>query len=182
MEARAAIGFGPLEGAGLEAKRPIELGVSGVGGQIRTEQPPRRVVSNVWGVGVDARVSFDRRMGVQGEAYVGQALGTYGASALQNVNPTTFAAVRTAGFWVEGYYYWCPETVHTHVGYGIDDPANSDIGALNPIRNETYYVNTMWDITKAFRVAFQVSYLKTAYSVLKDSDGLIFHTQFQWKF
>jgi hypothetical protein len=37
-------------------------------------------------------------------------------------------------------------------------------------------------VTKAFRVAFQVSYLKTNYAVLKDNQGVIFHTQFQWKF
>jgi hypothetical protein len=182
FEARAAIGFGEKEGSGLDAHRPVELGVSGVYGQIRTTLAADRVVATVWGAGLDARCELDHRYGVQGEAYVGQGLGTYGASNLQNVNPATFKPIRSAGFWIEGYYYWCPETVHSHFGYGVDDPADSDAGATIPVRNETYYANIMWDVTKAFRVAFQVSYLKTAYSVLKDNDGLIFHTQFQWKF
>ncbi|HJZ93667.1 MAG TPA: hypothetical protein VKE40_22520, partial [Gemmataceae bacterium] len=68
------------------------------------------------------------------------------------------------------------------IGYGIDDPVDGDMGPLSPIRNETYYVTTIWDVTKGFRVGFQVSYLKTAYAVLKDADGFIFQTQFMWKF
>jgi hypothetical protein len=182
FEGRAAIGFGPMEGAGLEAHRPMEVGVSGVYGQIRTTLDANRVVATVWGAGLDARMALDNRYGVQGETYVGQGLGTYGASDLQNINPTTFRAIRTAGFWVEGYYYWCADIVHTHIGYGVDNPANGDAGPTLAIRNETYYATTIWDVTRAFRVAFQVSYLKTAYSVLKDNDGLVFHTQFQWKF
>src|SRR5262249_35578762 len=60
VEARAAIGFGPKEGAGLDAHRPIEFGASGVYGQIRTTEGFKRVVDTVWGAGVDARCDFDR--------------------------------------------------------------------------------------------------------------------------
>jgi hypothetical protein len=182
LDVRAAVGLGPIEGAGLEAKRPFEVGVSAVCGQLRTIQQPRRVVADVWGLGTDARLALGHLWGVMGEAYVGQGLGTYGGSALQNVNPATFQAIRTAGFFVEGYFYWCPDMVHTHIGYGIDDPADADAGATLPTRNETYYATTLWDVTEAFRVGFQVSYLKTNYAVLKDNDGLVFHTQFRWKF
>jgi hypothetical protein len=182
LDVRAAVGFGAVQGTGLEAHRPIEAGVSASCGQIRTLQGVNRVVAHVWGVGADTRWAADPRWGFQGEVYVGQGLGTYGASALQNINPATFGAIRTAGFWVEGFYYWCPDAVHTHIGYGIDDPVDGDMGFTSPIRNETYYVTTIWDVTKGFRVGFQVSYLKTAYSAVKDADGFIFHTQFMWKF
>jgi hypothetical protein len=182
LDVRAAIGLGQLSGAGMDAHRPIEAGVSASCGQIRTVLGPNRVVAHIWGVGADARWAADPRWGVQGEVYVGQGLGTYGASALQNINPATFGAIRTAGFWVEGFYYWCPDTIHTHIGYGIDDPVDGDMGLLSPIRNETYYVTTLWDVTKGFRVGFQVSYVKTAYSLLKDAEAFIFQTQFMWKF
>jgi len=182
VDIRAAIGFGAVQGAGLEAHRPIEAGVSASCGQLRTVQLANRVVAHVWGVGADARWAADPRWGFQGEVYAGQGLGTYGASALQNINPVTFQAIRTAGFWVEGFYYWCPDAVHTHVGYGIDDPVDGDMGPLSPIRSETYYVTTIWDVTKGFRVGFQVSYLKTAYAAVKDAEGFIFQTQFMWKF
>jgi hypothetical protein len=182
LDLRAAVGFGSVQGEGLDAHRPIELGVSAVCGQMRTIQGLNRVVTDVRGLGADGRWAADPRWGVQGEGYVGQGLGTYGASALTNVNPTTFRAIRTAGMWVEGWYYWCPDMVHTHVGYGIDDPIDGDAGPTLPIRNQTYYATTIWDVTKAFRIGFQVSYLKTNYSVLKDNEGFIFHTQLQWKF
>jgi hypothetical protein len=182
LDVRAAVGFGPVQGAGLDAHRPMEFGVSAVCGQIRTLRGFDRVVADVRGLGADARWAADPRWGVQGEGYIGQGLGTYGASALQSVNATTFRAIRTAGMWVEGWYYWCPDAVHTHVGYGIDDPIDGDAGPTLPVRNQTYYVTTIWDVTKSFRVGFQVSYLKTNYAVLKDSEAFIFHTQFQWKF
>jgi hypothetical protein len=139
-------------------------------------------VAHVWGLGADARWAADPRWGIQGEGYIGQGLGSYGASGLANVNPVTFEAIRTAGGWVEVYYYWCPDTVHTHVGCGIDDPVDADAGPTLPIRNQTCYVTTIWDVTKAFRVAFQASYLRTSYSILKDNEGFIFQTQFMWKF
>jgi hypothetical protein len=182
LDVRAAVGLGPVSGEGLDAHRAVELGTSAVCGQVRTIQGADRVVAHVWGLGADARWAADPRWGIQGEGYVGQGLGTYGATGLQTVNPTTFQAIRTAGMWVEGWYYWCPDAVHTHVGYGIDDPVNGDAGPTLPICNQTYYVTTIWDVTKAFRVGFQVSYLKTNYSVLKDNEAFIFHTQLRFSF
>jgi hypothetical protein len=57
VEARIALAQGPLQGEGLEAKRPFEVGVSGVVGQIRTTQGATRVVADIWGVGTDLRCS-----------------------------------------------------------------------------------------------------------------------------
>lgn len=179
---RAAVGFGPMCGEGLDAHRSMEFGAPAVCGQLRTTQGADRVIAHVWGLGADARWAADPCWGVQGEGYIGQGLGTYGASDLANVNPATFQAIRTAGFWVEGWYYWYPDTVHTHVGYGIDDPIDGDAGPTLPIRNQTYYVTTIWDVTKAFRVGFQASYLKTNYAILRDNEAFLFQTQFMWKF
>ncbi|HEX3147233.1 MAG TPA: hypothetical protein VHR66_04075 [Gemmataceae bacterium] len=184
LDVRAAVGIGPMTGEGFDAHRTIELGMSAVCGKLRTVDPsgPTRVVTNVYGLGVDARWVADPRWGIQGEGYIGQGLGTYGASGLINTNPNTFQAIRTSGMFVEGWYYWRPDEVHTHVGYGIDNPIDHDAGATLPICNQTYYATTLWDITKAFRLGFQVSYVKTNYSVLKDNQGFIFQGQFQWKF
>jgi hypothetical protein len=182
LEGRVAIGLGTMHGAGLEAHRPIEAGVSAVCGQLRTVQIPQREVVNVWGVGADFRWAADPRWGFQGEVYCGQGLGTYGANAFINVNSTTLAAIRGCGGWAEVFYYWCGDAVHTHLGYGIDDPRDADMGAFGPIRNETYYITTIWDVTKALRVGFQASYLRTTYAVPTDTEGFIFQTQFMWKF
>jgi hypothetical protein len=83
-----------LTGEGDLAKRPFEVGVSGVVGQIRTTVPmTTQVVANVWGLGTDLRWAVSDRFGVQGEVYVGQTLGTYMGGILQNINSTTFAGM-----------------------------------------------------------------------------------------
>lgn len=40
----------------------------------------------------------------------------------------------------------------------------------------------MWDVTKSFRVAFEVAQRSTASKVLRDNAGIGFQTQVQWKF
>ena len=74
----------------------------------------------------------------------------------------------------------------------IDDPNDDDITALpNTLFGRTYnsavYSTLLWDLDKAFRIAFEATYRKTEY---KDptatgrlpNEGFGFHTQFQWTF
>src|SRR5262245_52629702 len=183
VEGRVAVALGPLVGEGPLATRPFEWGVSGLVGQIRTTQTAnQQVVANVWGLGSDLRWSITPRCGIQGELFVGQALGTYGGGILQSVNSVTKTGVRDSGGWVEGYFYLCPEKLHTHIGYGIDDPLDRDLAPGQPVRNETYFANLIWDVTKHFRVAGEVTYRKTAYTLVPNNDGIGFHTQVQWRF
>ncbi|HYV37131.1 MAG TPA: hypothetical protein VE988_15600, partial [Gemmataceae bacterium] len=173
VEGRAALALGPMMGEGLEAKRPFEVGVSGVVGQIRTTLPlEAQVVADVWGLGSDMRWKINDRFGVQGEVYVGQSLGTYGGCLLQNVNAVTRQGLHSAGGWGEVYFYICPETLHTHVGYGIDDPLDGDLAFGQPVRNDTYFANLIWDVTKHLRFAGEVTFRQTAYTVVPNNDGV----------
>ncbi|HMF16679.1 MAG TPA: hypothetical protein VKE98_05695 [Gemmataceae bacterium] len=183
VETRAAWAFGPMIGEGLAAKRPFEVGLSGVVGQMRTTVPATtQVVADVWGLGADLRWAIDQRFGFQGEVFVGQTLGTYMGSILQNINSATFHGLHSAGGWFEVYYYICPETLHTHVGYGIDDPLDSDLAPGQPVRNETVFANVIWDPSKHFRVALEVTYRKTAYTLVSNNDGVGIQGQVQLKF
>src|SRR5262249_1757097 len=166
IEARASLALGPLQGEGLQAKRAFEAGVSGLVGQIRTTQGATHVVADVWGLGADLRWAVTLRFGFQAEAFVGQTLGSYTAGILQNVNALTFQAIRAAGGWVEVYYYLCPEKLHTHVGYGIDDPLDRDLAPGQPVRNETYFANLIWDVTKHLRLGAELTYRRTEYTLL----------------
>jgi hypothetical protein len=183
VEGRIALGLGCVEGEGLRARRPFEVGFSGLVGQIRTTLPmTRQVVADVWGLGVDARWALSDRFGVQGEVFTGQTLGTYTAGILQNINAATFAGVHASGGWVEMYYYICPETWHTHIGYGVDDPLDRNLAPGQPVRNETYFANLIWDPNKYFRMGLEVSYRKTAWTVLQNNDGVGVESQIQFKF
>jgi hypothetical protein len=183
IEGRAACAFGPLTGEGETGKRPFEWGVSGVIGQMRTTVPATtQVVANTWGFGTDLRWAFTDRFGFQGEYYVGESLGTYMGGALQNINSTTFQGVRSTGGWVEVYYYLCPDKLHTHIGYGIDNPVDADLAFGQVTRNQTVFANLIWDVTKHFRAAVEVTYRRTEYKGLNNNDGVGVHTQVQFKF
>jgi hypothetical protein len=73
------------------------------------------------------------------------------------------------------------------VGYGIDDPHNRDL-AVTPrarndppvvalrTRNEVYWVNLLWDITRHLQCGFEVSYRETDYtSPHLGNSGLVYH-------
>ena len=183
VEGRVAIALGPLVGEGQEARRPFEVGISGVVGQIRTTVPAQtQVVAGVWGLGSDLRWAITDRFGVQGEGYIGQTLGTYGGGILQDINSVTFRSVHSAGGWFEVYCYICPDKLHCHIGYGIDDPLDRDVAPGQRLRNEAYFANLIWDVTGAFRVGGEVTYRKTSYAGLQNNDGAGFQMQVQWKF
>lgn len=182
VEGRVAIGHGVPEGAGPAAKRPFELGLSGVVGQLRFTDPlVRQDVVDVWGLSTDFYWKATDRSGIAGEVFTGQALGTYNGGILQGINPNTFQGIETSGGWLELFTYWT-ESVHSHAGYGIDSPQNSDIRVTGQTRNETYFANTIWDVNATFRVGFELAWRATQYRGLPNNEGVGLHTQFQWSF
>jgi hypothetical protein len=182
FEARAAWAVGALKQEGLAAVRPFEVGVSGVVGEVRSTQIAMvQVIDDVWGLAADYRWRVNSKWGFAGEVFTGQGLGTYGGGILQTVNSATFETIATSGRWGEVYYY-CTPCVHTHWGYGIDNPRDGDLALGQVSRNETIFSNLIWDVTKSFRLAFEVTYRETDYIVLPANDGIGLHGQMQWKF
>ena len=201
VEGRIAFGLGkpvPI-GIGLLKQRPLEIGVSGVVGQLRrTAIPPdipRRVVSDVWGTAVDFRANLaelfgfnSEAFGFAGEVYTGQALGNYNGGILQTLDAVTWKPIRTKGGWIEGFVYWMPN-LHSHGGFAVDDPDDNDITAIPNSQfgrtyNSTIWSNLIWDLDKAYRIAFEATYRKTEYKEPTNlpNKGFGFHTQFQWRF
>jgi hypothetical protein len=183
VEARVALALGPMQGEGPDAKRPFEVGVSGVVGQIRTTIPGvTQVFADVWGAGGDLRWAITPRLGVLGEFYIGQTLGTYMGGILQNVNAVTFQALRSTGGWAEAYVYIVPEKLHLHFGYGIDDPLDDDLAPGQPTWNQTWFSNVVWDLDKHVRFAIEVTRRNTAYVGLGNNEGFGIQTQMRLKF
>ncbi len=138
-------------------------------------------MATTWGVCGDFRAAFSKRFGVKGEVYAGQALGEYNGGVFQSLGPDG-QPVHDVGGWCEVYYYILPEKLHTHVGYGIDDPLDSDLGPLQPLRNDAYFANLIWEATKQIRVGCELTYRNTAYDALLNNQGFGFQTQFQFRF
>jgi hypothetical protein len=183
LEMRLAWAVGPKEQVGLETKRPFEVGLSTVLGQIRTTFAPplTRVVDDIWGLACDFRWRVTDRFGFSGEVFHGQTLGEYGAGVFQNVNSVTFQPVHASGGWGQIDFYFNP-CLHSHLGYGADDPADSELAPGQIALNRTAFANLIWDINSTFRVAGELTYRDTDYLALPGNDGIGLHGQVQWKF
>ena len=194
VEGRVAFGVGkpaPI-GIGLLTPRPLEVAVSGVVGQLRRtappDDPPRRVVSDVWGVAVDTQGNFNGLVGFKGEAYTGQGLGQMTGGILQSLDAVTWKAIRSTGGWVEGFVYLKPN-LHSHTGMFIDDVNDDDVtGIPKSLFGRTYnsaiWSNVLWDVTKNYRIAFEATHRRTEYKEPTNlpNSGFGFHTQFAWTF
>lgn len=190
FEGRIALGLGELavSATSPQPQRPFELGVSGMYGQLRTITsdfltPAVRVVSDSAMVGVDLRAQVSDRLGFKGEFFYGQALGSYLGGVAQSVNIDTFRSIRTIGGFGEVYLYWT-DTLHSHLGYGIDDPLDADVAASQRVRNQMFFGNIIYDVSKNLQLGLEVSQWQTAYSnpVLGDNSAWVVHSRVQLKF
>lgn len=194
VEGRVGLGLGCEYQAGMETRRPLEVGVSGVVGEVRStftdlDPPParNRKIADVWGIGGDVRVALTDRLGVQGEVYKGRGLGTYSGTILQVINPVTLDTIDSEGAWGEVYYYLTP-CLHTHVGGGFDDVDEDDVALGQRTYNRAIFANLMWDVTSNFQVAFEISHWRTDYKALPaqfifgDNEGMIYHFRMQYSF
>ena len=182
IEARIALGCGCLPQTGAAARRPVEVGVSTVVGQLRTTLiGSNQVVADVWGLGIDYFWKITDQIGVAGELFTGQGLGTYNAGVLQGINPNTGRAIEASGGWIEFFAYWSP-CLHSHYGFGVDNPNDNQIAPRGRTKNETYFANLIWDMNSTFRIGCELAYRDTDYLILNDNNGFGFHTQFQWTF
>ncbi len=190
LEGRMAWGLGEKVGPPGQAVRPIEVGVSGLVGQLRrTDIPtvPNRIL-DVWGFGADARMAINKSCGVKGEFFSGQCIGNYNAAILQ-VNNDNLDPVRSTGGWGEFYVHW-NQRLHSHFGYGIDDPLDSTVTpgllAARPVRNEFLFGNIFWDVTESLEVGFEVSHWETSYANITpvdiDNQAMMYHTRVRLKF
>ena len=181
LEGRVAWGYGPRCQLAGETKRAFEAGLSGVVGQLRrtTLGPP--AIADVWAYGLDAQVRLTDSVGLKGEFFDGQTIGSYNAAIVQNFN-ANLQGIRSTGGWGEIYAYWAP-CLHSHFGYSIDNPRDSDLTAALASRNEFVFGNIFWDLTSTIELGFEVSHWRTEYMApLQDNDSMVYHTRFRMKF
>ncbi|MBL8823358.1 MAG: hypothetical protein JNJ77_12270 [Planctomycetia bacterium] len=185
LEGRIAFGFGAIEqrtGSPTPTRR-VELGLSGLIGQVRTSSETTRVYANTASVGVDLTAYLSEQLGFKAEFYQGQAMGSYFGGSGQSVNIETFRAIRSLGGWAEVWYYLTP-ALHTHWGAGIDDPRDGDVGNNQRVQNQFAFGNLIWDVTKNLQLGFEVGRYDTDWNLpnIPSTHAWIFHTRVALKF
>jgi hypothetical protein len=149
-------------------RRPIEFGVSSHVGEtivFPAAVPGAGLSRRTWSLNADVRVPITSQLGVQGELWTGENLATYLGGIGQGINLTApFSTIRSRGGWVDIWYDWS-DRVHSHIGYSIDDPIDSDIIYTSATVGRTYnaflFTNVSFDVTKKFMVGFEFTSWRT---------------------
>ncbi len=89
--------------------------------------------------------------------------------------------IRSVGGWGEVYCY-LSDCVHVQAGYGLDAPVVGDLGPNQIARNQTYFANIFWDVTKQLQLSFQVDYRQTDYVTVRDAEGFVVLSQLLFRF
>jgi hypothetical protein len=173
VEGRAAVTLGHRGKYG----KPIEVGVSGhigeigfdlfdAGGAILVDDVRRRT----WSINADFSVPITDRFGVKGEFFTGENLSTFLGGIGQGINLATTDTIRSTGGWFNLYYDWYGD-LHTHVGYGLDDPFDGDI-TVGRIYNQFCFANLVYDVTDKFTMGLEVSSWRTLYATQRSGDSV----------
>jgi hypothetical protein len=189
LEARLNFGFGAYaDRAGGRSLRPVELGVSGIVGQLRVldnirPTDPLTLVSDrstvsVWGAAFDGQIALGRRFGLSGELYTGQGLGEYMAGILQTYNRATNQAVPTAGGWGQLYVYLA-DNLRLNLGYGIDNAQDAGVFGLQV--NSGVFANVVWDVNPWLQLGLEGNYKLTTYDVFGDKNAWVVISQVMFR-
>ena len=125
--------------------------------------PAKDLPARTWSLNVDLKAPVTDRLGFQGEYYIGENLEHYLGGILQGYDPVLRKSIYDTGGWMEVWYDWSPQW-HSHVGYCIDDPLNSDISAGGRTYNQAYFGNIIYDVTKQFKLGLEASSWRTLYN------------------
>jgi len=149
--------------------RPIEMGISSHVGEIilLPDAPAAGLPRRTWSLNADVRVPITPHIGVQGELWMGENLATFFGGIGQGIDVTSadLHTIYSRGGWADVWYDWT-DRLHSHVGYSIDDPIDSDI-TKGRTYNAFMFANLSYDVTPKFLVGFEFTSWRT---IWKDPD------------
>jgi hypothetical protein len=170
VQGRLGVTLGPT-GSGCD---PITFGVSGHVGEQGFDFSAAPVIDDArvrtWSFNMDMRVPVGDRMGFQGEFFTGANLGTFLGGIVQGVDLTRREAIYSTGGWFELWYDW-NDRLHSHVGYGLDDPRNGDV-TTGRTYNEFIFANLIVDVTSKLQLGFEVTDWRTHWVGLNPGDAV----------
>ncbi len=176
-------------GARGKNSKPAVFGVSGhIGKQGFDFEPPQPppaqddVRLKTWSLNADMFLPITDRLGIQGEFFTGADLSTFWGGIIQGVDLGRRKEIRSTGGWVEIWYDWTSD-LHSHAGYSIDDPLDSNITSpTGRVYNQYFFANGIVDLTENVQVGVEVSSWKTLYVARSPGESVGFEFMGMWKF
>jgi len=176
LEAAVRFATGRSQGSLVEHGK-MELGVSMVNGTYRVfknDAAGNNIRVNkprVRGIAGEYAFTLGKRFGIQGEVYAGQALGNYLGTVFQTTKGEMDDEIRSSGWWVEGAFHW-RKGLQSRFGYGQDQCREQDLKGGGIQKNQTFFVNIIWDVNRSLRLSAEPTWRKTTYLGLNDNQGL----------
>jgi hypothetical protein len=169
IEGRAALTLGE-RGKGC---LPITVGVSShIGEQEFSFANAQQLPARTWSLNADWKVPMNEYWGFQGECFVGENLSQFLGGIGQGYDFTLRRSIYSQGGWIEGYYYWT-DKFHSHIGYTLDDPLDSDITpAAGRTYNQVIWGNVIYDVTKQFQLGLEVGSWRTLFQAETPADSI----------
>jgi len=134
-----------------------------------------------WSVMGSLYVPIISQLAVQGTLWQGADLDSYGGGIGQGINTTLEKSIAAAGGWGE-LVLNLTEVLNLNVGYGIDDPKDSDLSKGNRSKNQIFFASLYYKITSAATVALEYSRMQTEYKGSSDADNNRFQGAVSYNF
>lgn len=170
---------------GANADLSPEIGISGHIGREQVDFTAAPLADDLkftsWSFNVDVYAPITDRIGFQGEFFTGEVLGTFQGGIIQGIDPVLRRGIRSTGGWGE-FWYHVTDRIHTHVGFGIDDPRDSDLSAGRRSKNQFWFANAVYDVTELFSVGLEASHWKTRFVGLADGEAVRIETVMKYRF
>jgi hypothetical protein len=147
------------------------LGVSAHHGveEITRSADGRKGEFQTWSFNVDVALPFTKYFALTGEFFTGRHMDTFFGGIGQGVDLTLFREIDDEGGWVQGkirpHDDW-----EINIGYGVDDPDNSDLSAGKRSKNDVVFANVRYALLKDLTLGIEYSHLTTDYKGQQDAD------------
>ena len=121
-----------------------------------------------WSVNGDFHVPITDFMELKAEVFAGYNLDDYFGGILQGVNPLSGNPIKSIGGWMQLKVVQSDKLKY-HVGFGIDDPRNSDVIDGMRSRNNVYFGNVVYSLIPPVDLGFEYSYWDTDYKGMRSA-------------
>jgi hypothetical protein len=115
-----------------------------------------------WSVNADVLVPITRHVAFSGEWFLGKNLASYFGGIGQGVDLTNFSEIPSEGGWLQVKVTPGPAW-EINIGWGVDDPRNSDLSAEKRKRNEVVFSNVRYTLIQGLVIGIEYSHFQTDY-------------------